>query len=109
MISAPIEEDNASNILDSSFKSFINSTETIGEQEQLQMVFQNKVVKEMVGKISSMDLQTFLDKPIFENQEDHVKVSLVAAASKRYSETFISQPFEVILQAKQSTDLSKSP
>ena len=81
MLSAPIDEDNASINLDASFKSFVNSTETVGEQEQLQMVFQNKVVKEIVGKISSMDLQTFLDKPIFVNQEDQVKVSLVAAAS----------------------------
>ena len=73
------------------------------------MVFQNKVVKEMVGKISSMDLQTFLDKPIFLNQEDQVKVSLMAVASKRHSETFISQPFEVIQQAEQPTDPSKTP
>ena len=84
MMSDPVEENNYINSslkLDASFKSFVNSTETVGEQEQLQMVFQNKVVKQMVGKISSMDLQTFLDKPIFVNQEDQVKLSLVAAAS----------------------------
>jgi len=97
VLSAPLEENhqNSSFVADGSFKSFINSTETVGEQEQLQMVFQNKVVKEMVGKISSMDLQTFLDKPIFVNQEDQFKLSLVAAASNRHSEGFISQLFEV--------------
>ena len=67
MLSGPIEEDNSMFKLDASFKSFVNSTETVGEQEQLQMVFQNKMVKEMASKISSMDLQSFLDKPIFVN------------------------------------------
>ena len=67
MLSVPIEEINSSFKLDASFKSFINSTETVGEQEHLQMVFQNKVVKEMASKICSMDLQSFLDKPIFVN------------------------------------------
>lgn len=56
MLSVPMEENNSMFKLDASFKSFVNSTETIGEQEQLQMVFQNKMVKEMASKISSMDL-----------------------------------------------------
>ena len=58
----------------------------------------------MVGKISSTDLQTLLDKPLFVNQEDrNIKLSLMSAASKRFSDFLISQPFEVCQQQEQQS------
>ena len=82
--------------LDPSFLSFVNPIETGGEQESnLKMEFHNKAILKIVGASSSKDLYTLLDTPSFINQEQNFSLSLKTAASSRYSESIISEAYQL--------------
>ena len=52
--------------LDSSFASFVNPTETDGQEDNnIELVFHNEALLRIVGKQTTKDLHAFLSKRIF--------------------------------------------
>jgi hypothetical protein len=67
--------------LDSSFQSFVNSTETVGDEEQnLEMVFHNKALLKIVGVQTTKDLHAFINKHVFISREYGNRLSLMSTA-----------------------------
>ena len=58
------------------------------------MEFHNTAILKIVGKTSSKDLQAMLDSPSFINREHNFSLSLISAASSRYSEFIISEAYQ---------------
>jgi len=67
---------------DGSFASFVNPTETQGDEGSLEVVFHNEQLFKMLGEKRSEDLDDFVKKPVFSNQENY-RMSLLSAAMNR--------------------------
>ena len=87
------ESERSASRLDSSFNSFVNATS--GEQEDnLEMVFSNKALLKIMGVDSTKDLHSLLMKPLFVNQENGTKLSLLTIVDNRYSDVILGQDYE---------------
>ena len=77
--------------LDSGFPSFLNSTETAGQEEiGLEMVFHNEALLKIIGLRSTKDLHAFLGKQIFISTEHNTPpLSLLSAAQSRHSDLIL--------------------
>ena len=58
------------------------------------MEFHNTAILKIVGKVNSKDLHAMLDTPSFINREHNFSLSLLSAASSRYSESIIREPYQ---------------
>ena len=80
--------------LDSSFASFINSNETLGDDltGYLEVIFHNEALFRVLGDVDAKDLQEFISKPVFFN--DDVSLNLISAAQNKYSANVLAQPYK---------------
>ena len=80
--------------LDSSFGSFVNSVETVGEEEfNMEMVFSNRAILKIMGVETSKDLQGHLTRPLFVNRDHGNTMSLIATTNHRYSDNLLGQAY----------------
>ena len=79
---------------DGSFASFVNPTETQGDEGSLEVVFHNEQLFKMLGEKRSEDLDDFVKKPVFSNQENY-RMSLLSAAMNRQSDAVLQQAFKL--------------
>ena len=80
--------------LNSSFGSFVNPTETAGEEDfSFNMVFHNKAILKILGIEGEKDLHGLLMKPLFVNREHGNKLSFFATANSRYSDSVLGQAY----------------
>ncbi len=88
--------------LDSSFQSFINTTnETLGGEEQtFEVLFHNEALLKILGEKSDADLETIVNKALFKNKQLRDALSLCTAAQDRYSDDLLKQSFSVVNFAK---------
>ena len=64
--------------LDSSFASFQNSTETVGDEDlNFEIVFNNKALLKILGVNNSKDLHSLQTKPLFVHREHAIGLSLL--------------------------------
>ena len=84
--------------LDSSFASFVNPTETAGEEELFtyEMVFNNKALNRILGVQTKKDLYGLIMKPLFVNREHGNVLSLQATVNKRYSDSMLNQAYKFV-------------
>ena len=81
--------------LDSSFASFANPTETLGQEEcNLDMVFHNKALLNIIGIQSTKELHAVLRKHLFVNHEHGKHLSLMTATHSRHSDFIIGQAYK---------------
>ena len=81
--------------LDSSFASFANPTETLGQEEcNLDMVFHNKALLDIIGIQSTKELHAVLRKHLFVNHEHGKHLSLMTATHSRHSDFIIGQAYK---------------
>ena len=74
---------------DGSFASFVNSTETLGNDGSLEIVFHNQQLFKMLGEKRSADLDEFVKKAVFSHKDLNHQMSLLAAALNRYSDAVL--------------------
>ena len=87
-------ESGSASRLDSSFGSFMNPTETAGEEDvNFEMVFNNKAILKILGIESAKELHGLLMKPLFVNREHGNVLSLLATVNSRYSESVLGQAY----------------
>ncbi len=84
--------------LDGSFGSFVNPLDTLGNEEEhnLEVVFHNKILLEMIGLNGEDNLTSFLSQQMFVNCDSKNKLSLVSAASSRYSNEILNQTYKIV-------------
>ena len=83
--------------LDSSFAGFVNPLDSVGNEDDnnLELVFHNRMLLEMIGLNSKDDLENILREQSFINCDSKNKLSLVSAASSRYSNEILNQTYRV--------------
>ena len=83
------------NNVDGSFASFVNPTETQGDEGSLEVVFHNQQLFKMLGEKRSADLDEFAKKAVFSHNDLNHRMSLLAAALNRYSDAILQQAFKL--------------
>ena len=94
--SIPYMIDATQSRLGSSFPSFVNSIDTMGQEEEAnyEMVFHNEALLKIVGIQNTKDLHAFLAKPEFVNREQGTKLSLLTTIQNRYSDYILNQTYK---------------
>jgi len=84
--------------LGSSFASFVNPTETLENQEEgnLEMVFHNKALLNILGIENTKELHGVLAKHLFVNHEHGKHLSLLTASQSRHSDFILGQPYKYV-------------
>ena len=83
------QQNETMNNVDGSFASFVNPTETQGDEGSLEVVFYNKQLFKMLGEKRSADLDEFSKKAVFSHNDLNHRMSLLAAALNRYSDAVL--------------------
>ena len=83
------EQNETMNNADGSFASFVNPTETQGDEGSLEVVFHNQQLFKMLGEKRSADLDEFARKAVFSHNDLNHRMSLLAAALNRYSDAVL--------------------
>ena len=82
--------------IDGSFASFVNPTETQGdEQIPYEVIFKNAALKKIINEKHEKSLQTFIDKPCFVNVEFNTQMSLISAVQGRFSDAVLNQVYRL--------------
>ena len=82
---------------DSSFASFINPTETQGDI-CYEVIFYNEALTNISSSSSVKDVDTFVEKAVFRNEEIKNPISLQGVAQNRYSNVVLSQVYRLVHQ-----------
>ena len=92
----------------SSFASFINPLETIGEEDEYEVVFQNDSLSQTLTKVPSSDNSSqieeeqslswsqFIRRAAFTSKPISTPFSILAIAKNRYSEQILSQVYQLV-------------
>ena len=87
--------------LDSSFASFVNPTETDGQEDSnIELVFHNEALLRIVGKQTTKDLHALLSKRVFVSDQQNNRLSLLNAASGRYSDSILRNTYKYFVHAQ---------
>ena len=87
--------------LDSSFASFVNPTETDGQEDSdFELVFHNEALLKIVGKPTTKDLHALLSKRIFVSDQQNNRLSLLNAAQGRYSDSILRNTYKYVVHAQ---------
>ena len=91
------KSDASSSRLDSGFPSFVNPTETAGQEDSgLEMVFHNEAMLEIIGVQNSKDLHALLGKQLFTSRALGNPLSLFETAQSRFSDLILGQTYNYV-------------
>ena len=83
--------------LDSGFPSFVNPTETAGQEESsLKMVFHNEALLKILGVHDTKDLHAVLGKQQFISRKLGNPLSLFETAQSRFSDSILGQTYNYV-------------
>ena len=92
--------------VNASIASFVNPTETAGEEDNFntEMIFNNKAILKMMGAENTKELHGLLMKPLFVNRDHGNTLGLFATTNSRYSDSILGQAY--IFERKNINDAS---
>ena len=80
--------------LSPSFASFVNSTETLGDVDvNDELVFHNEALLNIMGLSDTKEVHAILGKAVFVSRENGNTLSMLSAASSRFSDSILSQQY----------------